>query len=41
MEDMLKTIEKIKALKGDYTIYPGHGDFTALSEEKLNNPYFK
>jgi glyoxylase-like metal-dependent hydrolase (beta-lactamase superfamily II) len=41
MEDMLKTIEKFKALNGDYTIYPGHGEFTTLSEEKLNNPYFK
>lgn len=36
---MKHSLEKLKALSGDYTIYPGHGDATTLREEKDNNPY--
>jgi glyoxylase-like metal-dependent hydrolase (beta-lactamase superfamily II) len=38
---MLKSIERLKKLKIDYKVYPGHGEETSLSLEKLNNPYFK
>lgn len=30
---------KIFALDGEYTLYPGHGDITTLSFERKNNPY--
>lgn len=32
--DMLETIEKLSAIKKDYTVYPGHGGVTSLSHEK-------
>lgn len=38
--EMKKTIEKFKSFKIDYTLFPGHGDATMLSEEKKNNIYF-
>lgn len=31
--------DKLFALKGDYTVYPGHGDITTLDFERKNNPY--
>lgn len=36
---MRESITKIKKYP-DVTLYPGHGDFTTLSFEKQNNPYF-
>lgn len=36
-----KSLEKLKNLKGDYKIYSGHGEDTALSHERLTNPYLK
>ena len=32
---------KIKEIKDDYEIYPGHGELTTLIQEKLNNPYLQ
>ncbi len=40
MKEMMKSIEKIKKYPDDITIYPGHGEFTKLGHEKLNNYYF-
>lgn len=40
MEDMMKSIEKIKAFPDDTTIYSGHGEFTKLGHEKRMNYYF-
>ena len=34
-------IKKIKEIKHDYEIYPGHGELTTLIQEKLNNPYLQ
>lgn len=39
-EEMIKSVKKLKALHGEYTIYPGHGAQTTLLQEKLSNPYF-
>lgn len=41
IDDMFKSIEKIKKYDDDITIYPGHGDITNLGYEKRNNIYFK
>ena len=35
-----KTIKKFIDFKDDYTLFPGHGEATLLSEEKKNNIYF-
>lgn len=36
---MLLSLQKLKALNQNYRIYPGHGDFTTLDNEKATNPY--
>ena len=30
---------RIAALKGDYKLFPGHGEASTLSHERKNNPY--
>lgn len=37
--DMTASLEKLKALSGDYKVYPGHGPGTTLLYEKRCNPY--
>lgn len=32
--DILKSIEKIMAMTGDFTVYPGHGNTTSLENER-------
>ncbi|BAF72581.1 MBL fold metallo-hydrolase [Sulfurovum sp. NBC37-1] len=39
-EDMIKSLEKALLLKGDYTIYPGHGLSTTLKAEQRVIPYW-
>ncbi|MBR1751385.1 MAG: MBL fold metallo-hydrolase [Ruminococcus sp.] len=41
MEKMKKSLEKIKALSGDLTVYPGHMQPTTLEAEKRLNIYLK
>ncbi len=36
---MRQTLTKIKLIKGEYAIYPGHGHSTSLTYEIDNNPY--
>lgn len=38
---MKKSIEKLKKLPHDITIYPGHGKSTTIKGEIKNNPYFR
>ncbi|MEG2574479.1 MAG: MBL fold metallo-hydrolase [Christensenella sp.] len=38
-EQMRESLERLKGLKGDYVVYPGHDEQTTLAEEKLTNPY--
>lgn len=40
MEEMKKSLERIKEYNDDILIYNGHGEDTTLGEEKANNPYF-
>ena len=37
---MQKSIEKLKSIKEDVVLYPGHGEKTTLNYEKEHNPYF-
>ncbi|MDE5562130.1 MAG: MBL fold metallo-hydrolase [Clostridiales bacterium] len=37
--DLIKSIKRLFALNGDYTVYPGHGKSTTLDFERKNNPY--
>ncbi len=39
--DMRLSLGKIAALEGNYTLYCGHGDASALDEEKRSNPYLR
>ena len=39
-DTMKVSLKKLAALPGDYTVYPGHGEFTTLQHERENNPYF-
>ena len=38
---MKKTLARLKALPGNYTVYAGHGPQTTLSHEKRYNPYLE
>jgi glyoxylase-like metal-dependent hydrolase (beta-lactamase superfamily II) len=40
MNEMMKSIQKIKSFPDDTTIYSGHGEFTKLGHEKRWNYYF-
>ena len=40
-KDMINSIKKIDSLKGNFIIYPGHGEFTDLDYERKNNIYFR
>ena len=39
--DMVKSVARIKALEGDYAIYPGHGMFSTLDHERKYNPFMQ
>lgn len=38
---LLKSLAKIAALDGDYTVYPGHGPNSTLACERKNNQYIQ
>lgn len=40
-EQMMSSIQKLKALDGDYKVYTGHNNLTTLDFERKNNPYMK
>lgn len=40
INEMIKSINKIKKYNEDIIIYPGHGNFTTLGNEIKNNYYF-
>jgi len=39
--DQRASVEKIKAMEGDFRILPGHGEATTLDHEKACNPFLK
>ncbi len=41
MIELKKSLQKIKAIEGDFTLLPGHEESSTLSYEKQNNRYFK
>ena len=41
INDMIKSINKIKKYDKNIVIYPGHGDITMIEHEINNNIYFK
>ena len=40
MNEMIKSINKIKEYSDNFIIYPGHGPSTTLKAEKRYNPFF-
>ena len=39
IEELRESLQKLRALEGDYTIYAGHNDDTTLEIERKNNPF--
>lgn len=37
--EIMKSLKRLKALSGDYHVYPGHGPATTLEAERRSNPY--
>lgn len=40
-KQLFASLEAIGKIEGEYTIFPGHGEFSALTEEKKYNRYLK
>ena len=40
-DTLSRSLARLKALEGEYTVYPGHGEETVLSVEKTYNPYMR
>ena len=40
-DELMRSVEKIKALPDEYKLYPGHGASTTVEREKINNVYFQ
>lgn len=40
-EDLYASLERLFALPGDYTVYPGHEAFTTMEFERTNNAFAK
>lgn len=40
-EQMMSSLQKLKALDGDYKVYTGHNNLTTIDFERKNNPYMK
>lgn len=40
-KDMMSSMKKLKALEGDYKVYPGHEEGSTLDFERAYNPYMK
>jgi len=38
---ILKSLGRLKALEGNFWVYPGHGQVTTLRDEKKYNPYLR
>ena len=38
-DEIIRSLKKLSALDGDYTVYTGHGMSTTLEYERNNNPY--
>lgn len=41
MHDMMRSVERLKGLDGDYRVFPGHDRFTMLDQERRFNPYMQ
>lgn len=41
MRELVKSIKKLFAINGEYTVYAGHGENTSLEFERLHNPYVR
>ena len=41
MRDMMRSVERLKNLDGDYDVYPGHDIFTTLDRERKHNPFMR
>ena len=37
---LLRSLDRLDRLEGEYTVFPGHGGETTLTYEKAANPFF-
>lgn len=40
-DEIKKSLKRLASLEKNYTVYPGHEEFSTLSFEKQNNPYMR
>jgi len=40
-DDFVRSINRLRALEGDWAIYPGHFEPTTMARERQQNPYIK
>ncbi|MBR1810568.1 MAG: MBL fold metallo-hydrolase [Clostridia bacterium] len=41
MAAMIRSVDRLQALPGDYILYPGHSRSTTMQEERTHNRYFR
>ncbi len=41
VQDMMKSLRRLKRYPGEFRLYPGHGELTQLSYERQLNPYMQ
>ena len=41
MNALRRSLERLAGEKGNYTVYPGHGESTTLERERKTNPYMR
>ena len=39
--EMRESLDRLAAMEGSWRVFPGHGESTTLTEEKLYNPYMR
>ena len=40
-DTLCRSLKRLAALDGDFSVYPGHGESTTLARERLYNPYMR
>lgn len=41
MEELIRSVDRLQALPGDYTLYPGHNRATTMEAERKHNRYIR
>lgn len=41
MDDLIRSVDRLQSLPGDYILYPGHNRSTTMNEERKHNRYIR